>query len=90
CDPGLSYCLHRGLTSMSYFSCFCFLALTALLGLAQPVSAAEPNRALFAGYWSGFVDHWQIYFQQQDGISMVIVLVGIVALFIITRGKWKK
>jgi hypothetical protein len=75
---------------MKSISCFCSLALIALLGIAQPASAAEPHGILIAGYWSGFVDHWQKVFQQQDGIAMVIVGVGIVSLFIITRGKWKK
>jgi hypothetical protein len=66
------------------------LALFTLLGLAQPASAAETQGVLFGGYWSGFVSHWEKVFSQQDGIAMAIVAVGIVALFIITRGKWLK
>lgn len=66
------------------------LALILILGLAEPAGAAEQSGVLFGGYWKGFVDHWEEVFQQQNGISMVIVGVGIVALFIITRGKWQK
>jgi hypothetical protein len=66
------------------------LALLLLLASAHPASAAERSGIVFGGYWSGFVDHWQNVFQQQNGIAVTIVVVGIVALFIITRGKWHK
>jgi hypothetical protein len=71
---------------------FLILALASffLLAIAQPVAAVEPHGALFGGYWSGFVDHWQEVFQKQDGIAMAVLGLGIVALFIITRGKWLK
>ena len=42
------------------------------------------------GYWSEFCDYWAGYFQQQNGIVMGISAVGVLALFIITRGKWLK
>jgi len=45
---------------------------------------------LFAGYWSDFLDHWAGVFQKQNGVVMGAILVGVVCLFIITRGKWKK
>jgi hypothetical protein len=66
------------------------ISLFALLCFAQPASAAETQGILFGGYWSGFVSHWEKVFAQQDGIAMAIVAVGIVAIFIITRGKWLK
>jgi hypothetical protein len=75
---------------MKSISRLCSLSLMGILGFAKPASAAEPQSALFAGYWSGFVEHWGKVFQQQDGISMAIVGLGVVAIFIITRGKWKK
>jgi hypothetical protein len=65
-------------------------AVVLLLTLASPAAAAEGHGTLFGGYWSGFVNHWQDVFQKQDGIAMAIVGLGIVALFIITRGKWLK
>jgi hypothetical protein len=66
------------------------LAFLLLLASAHPLSAAEPHGALFAGYWTGFVEHWTKVFQQQNGIGMAILGLGVVAIFIITRGKWKK
>lgn len=43
-----------------------------------------------AGYWQGFLDHWGGVFQKQNGVVMGALLIGVVCLFIITRGKWKK
>jgi hypothetical protein len=65
-------------------------ACLLLLAGAGPVSAGESSAALLGSYWSSFVDHWQRMFQQQDGITVGIILVGLLALFIITRGKWVK
>lgn len=45
---------------------------------------------LAAGYWSGFIEHWTGVFQKQNGIVMGTLIVGVVCLFIITRGKWRK
>jgi hypothetical protein len=51
-------------------------------------------QSLFAAstqsYFSGFIDHWSKVFSKQGGVVMLAVGVGAVALFIITRGKWKK
>jgi hypothetical protein len=45
---------------------------------------------LFGNYWHDFIEHWKSVFQQQNGVVMGVIALGIVALFIITRGKWKK
>lgn len=66
------------------------LALILLLTLVSPVAAAGQPGVLFGGYWAGFTEYWQKVFQQQDGIGMAILGLGVVSLFIITRGKWKK
>ena len=67
------------------------LAAFALLALAMPASAADPSSApLFGGYWSSFLDHWGDYFKKQNGVIMAALGLGVVSLFIITRGKWKK
>jgi hypothetical protein len=66
------------------------LAIFLLLAHACPVAASEQSGVVFGSYWSGFVDHWEKVFQQQNGIAMTIVGVGLLALFIITRGKWQK
>jgi hypothetical protein len=68
---------------------------TAFLGLlALPATACAGDRpaGLFGAnsYWTGLVDYWQGVFQQQNGIAMGITVVGLIALFIITRGKWLK
>lgn len=66
------------------FSCFLLMATSGA------VQAGDSKVALIAGYWSNFVEHWKTIFQQQNGISMAVVGVGVVALIIITRGKWQK
>ena len=67
------------------------LAVLLLLGLASPVAAATSagSTALFGGYWQSFVAYWQDLFQKQNGVVMGILAVGALALFIITRGKWR-
>jgi hypothetical protein len=58
----------------------------------RPAAAAPPAAAVFAreSYWDGFADFWVGRLKRQDGIVMVALGVGVVSLFIITRGKWKK
>lgn len=69
------------------------LVLALAIGTAAPVPAAEP---LFAAkssvrkYWDGFKEYWGGAFKNQSAVTMVVIGTGIVALFIITRGKWKK
>lgn len=67
-------------------------AVVALVLVAAPAGAADgsPLTPVFGGYWSGFVDHWGKALMKQNGIIMVVLGVGAVALFIITRGKWLK
>jgi hypothetical protein len=66
------------------------LALLALMILAGPLMAADGKAAIFGGYWQGFIEFWQNLFQRQSGVVMGVIGVGIVALLIITRGKWNK
>jgi Spy/CpxP family protein refolding chaperone len=76
------------------------LALLAVLGLALshapaqasalPPAAAPSAQPLYASYWDGFVDHWGGKMKKQNGIIMLVLGVGAVSLFIITRGKWLK
>jgi hypothetical protein len=76
------------------------LALLAVLGLALsqapaqasslPAAAALSSQPLYATYWDGFVDHWGGKMKKQNGIIMLVLGVGVVSLFIITRGKWLK
>jgi hypothetical protein len=70
------------------------LGLLAVLLTTAPAAAAEPAGPLFAGtfreYWRGFVDFWTSAFLKQNGIVMLVLGLGAVGIFIITRGKWKK
>jgi hypothetical protein len=66
------------------------LSVVSLLLFAHPAVAADSSATLFGGYWSRFSDHWEVALRQQNTIGMVIIGVGVVALFIITRGKWQK
>jgi hypothetical protein len=71
-------------------------ALAALLtvttaGPAAAAAATRPGPAPpFAGYWGEFVDHWAGKLRQQNGVVMAALGVGVISLFIITRGKWLK
>lgn len=71
----------------------CVLALAIALASAAPVAASPP---LFAAkssvrkYWDGFKEYWGGAFKNQSAVTMVVLGTGAVALFIITRGKWKK
>ena len=72
-----------------------FVLLALLLALAVTVltpspAAASAGGAVFGGYWQGFIDHWFGYFAKQQGVVLIALGVGVVSLFIITRGKWKK
>jgi hypothetical protein len=69
------------------------LALSVLLLLASPAAAATSHRgALFgARYWSQFVEYWEGVLQRQNGVVLLVLGMGVVALLIITRsGKWQK
>jgi len=61
-----------------------------MLLVASPASAAESSALLGSGYWAGFVDFWTGQFKKQDSIVMFTLGIGAVAIFIITRGKWRK
>jgi hypothetical protein len=51
-----------------------------------------PTRALAGGaaYWAGFKKYWLEVLGNPEGVVVVVLLVGVVSLFIITRGKWNK
>ncbi|MBP3953845.1 hypothetical protein J8F10_00835 [Gemmata sp. G18] len=64
------------------------LALCATTLCARPAGASDAP--LIAGYWTEFYDHWTGVLQQQNGVVMAALVFGVVCLFIITRGKWRK
>jgi len=65
------------------------VAVLLLLSLATPAAAGDGG-AVFGNYWQGFIEYWQGAFMKQNGIVMGVLGVGALALFIITRGKWRK
>jgi hypothetical protein len=67
------------------------LALCLLLFIAGPASAADHSSAVFGKYWDQFLEYWQGTFQKQNGVVLLVLGLGVVALLIITRsGKWQK
>jgi len=67
------------------------LALVILLVLAGPAAAADHSGALFGKYWEQFLEYWQASFKKQNGVVLLVLGLGAVALLIITRsGKWQK
>jgi TrbC/VIRB2 pilin len=66
------------------------LAVLLLLTLAGPAAAADPGGPVFGSYWQSFLEYWKGMFQKQSGVVMGVLGVGVIALFIITRGKWRK
>jgi len=68
----------------------CFLTLATSPALAGDTGASAASVPLFASYWENFLDYWKGAFKKQNGIVMAVLAVGVVALFIITRGKWQK
>lgn len=74
---------------MSAFICRFAAVLFVLSVTAAPALAA--GRPSAAGrYWRNFKEYWSTAFESQNAIVMVTLAVGAVAMFIITRGKWKK
>jgi hypothetical protein len=51
---------------------------------------AAPTRVFANAYWIGFKRFWSEYLVQVDGVVLVVIIVGIISLIIITRGKWLK
>ncbi len=49
-----------------------------------------PRPAYASGYWSGFKKFWFSFIADTDGAVLAAIVVGAIALFIITRGKWGK
>lgn len=64
--------------------------LLLTLVFASPAAAAGGSAAVFGSYWERFLEHWHGVFKRQNGVIMGVLGVGVVALFIITRGKWRK
>jgi hypothetical protein len=64
------------------------LAVVALS--ASPAFAAYSKPSLVTRYWRDFKEYWSGAFENQGAVVMITLAAGAVAMFIITRGKWKK
>lgn len=64
------------------------LALVLVLLTSTPAWAASPGSSVpFASFWGGFVDFWAKWFHNRNSVLFTVLVVGAVAIFIITRGK---
>jgi hypothetical protein len=82
-------CSPRGGVSMANILRF-LSVLGVLLMTAAPAFAAvtRPNAA--QRYWRDFKEFWGGAFANQSAVVMITLGFGAIAMFIITRGKWKK
>jgi hypothetical protein len=64
--------------------------LASLFTLCCPAFASAAERMSNQGYWIGFRDYWFGMVRKQDNMVVVVVLIGLLCIFILTRGKWKK
>ncbi len=67
-------------------------ALLAIAVLAVDASAAETlfARSAVERHWIGFQEYWGGAFKSQSAITMIVIGVGLLSMFIITRAKWRK
>ena len=66
------------------------LAALLLLLATAPVAVAAPpalDPPFGAGYWSGFVSFWGDWFKNRNAVLFSVLVIGAIAIFIITRGK---
>ena len=55
--------------------------------LVKPGILGMQSPSLFGSYWNDFVEFWTSSIRKQNSIVLLVLGVGAVALFIITRGK---
>ena len=65
---------------------YAILAAMLLVALfASPAAASD-----FGRFWSGFTSFWGGLFGSVSGVVGIVLVVGVIGVFIITRGKWVK
>jgi len=65
------------------------LALLLLALLASPAAAAMPavEPPFASGYVTRFLDFWANWIKNRNAVLFTVLVVGAIAIFIITRGK---
>ncbi|MBA4188948.1 MAG: hypothetical protein C0467_13205 [Planctomycetaceae bacterium] len=67
------------------------LATCVLLLLTTPALASGVREAaLFGGYTDDFIAYWREKVKQQNSVVIAVLIVGAIALLIITRSKGPK
>ncbi len=51
---------------------------------------ALPTPSYASGFWYGFQKHWTTFIAEQNGVVIMVIVVGVVGVLIITSGKWKR
>ena len=74
--------------TMSFFKRLSCWQLAVLGAVGCLLVGSTP--AFASGYWYGFKRFWTDYIAQTDGAILTAIVVGLISLFIITRGKWAK
>jgi hypothetical protein len=64
---------------------FLLALLTVIFVLPSPVLASG-----LGTYWYGFKKFWGEIFGSVGGVVLIALVVGVISIFIITRGKWRK
>jgi hypothetical protein len=64
---------------------FLLAFLTVIFVLPSPVLASG-----LGTYWYGFKKFWGEVFGSVGGVVLIALVVGVISIFIITRGKWRK
>jgi hypothetical protein len=41
-------------------------------------------------YWQNFLNYWTHVLVTENGIVSIVLLLGAVGIFIITRGRWRR
>lgn len=59
-------------------------AVLAAAGLAL----VTPTPAFAGSFWTGFTKYWSSFIGDADGVVVTVLVIGAIALLIITRGKW--
>ena len=57
---------------------------------AVSLSLLVPTPAFAGGYWAAFAKYWSSFIADADGVIVTALVVGVISLLIITRGKWAK